>query len=201
MGRGDIEAALQSAVADADAALLASARAGDAATHPEPALWGANPNVKSESALPDGTTAAWALIWRRELLVAWLGDSRVVLCRWEGASNPVPDPGIPCTAGGSKPGERVGSSCTSCAGQHNPEPVQSNRPGGAATADSSSAPGKIGSKRLRAVALTEDHSPGRPDERARILAAGGSVSTALNDALHLFCLCQHSLLERPRTVS
>lgn len=197
VGRGDIEAALQGAVADTDAALLASACADDAAAHPEPTQWGAKPNVKSESALPDGTTAAWALIWRHELLVAWLGDSRVVLCRWEGASHPVSNPGTPCTAEGSRPGARAGSSCTGCAGRHSPEPVQSNRPGGAATADSSPAPGKSGSRRLTAVALTEDHSPGSPGERARILAAGGSVSTARYGASHLFCLCQHSLLERP----
>ena len=31
---------------------------------------------------------------------------------------------------------------------------------------------------LRAVPLTIDHSPDRPDERARIVAAGGTISTA-----------------------
>ncbi len=31
---------------------------------------------------------------------------------------------------------------------------------------------------LRAVPLTNDHSPDRPDERARIVAAGGTISTA-----------------------
>jgi hypothetical protein len=65
----DVEAALRSAVAEADAAVLAAARGGAGGAP------GAAP-------LPDGTTAVWGLLWRRALLVAWLGDSRAVLCRW-----------------------------------------------------------------------------------------------------------------------
>ncbi|KAK9827406.1 hypothetical protein WJX81_008695 [Elliptochloris bilobata] len=103
--RSDVEAALRGAVAEADAALLAAARSAD-----------------PENPLPDGTTAAWALLQGRDLLAAWLGDSSAVLCRWAGSA---------------------------------PEGGQ-----------------------LAAVALTTDHSPGRPDERARILAAGGTVTTS-----------------------
>ncbi len=60
--------ALRCAVAEADAAALAAARGAGGAP-------GAAP-------LPDGTTAVWGLLWRHALLVAWLGDSRAVLCRW-----------------------------------------------------------------------------------------------------------------------
>lgn len=43
-------------------------------------------------------------------------------------------------------------------------------------------------RRLTAIALTDDHSPGRADERARILAAGGTVSAAPHGARALLLL-------------
>ena len=52
-------------------------------------------------------------------------------------------------------------------------------------------------RRLTAVALTEDHSPVRPDERARILAAGGTVSAAPDGARRLLLL--HSCGSRSTT--
>ena len=118
VSRSDITAALRWAVAEADAALLAAAGAAGG------------------DALPDGTTAAVVLLRRAELLVAWLGDSRAVLCRWEGSER-----------------------CETL-----PRDSAAADPGGRA--------------RLVAVALTEDHSPGRPDERARILASGGTVTAS-----------------------
>ncbi len=52
------------------------------------------------------------------------------------------------------------TSVTNPAGQHGCAPEQADK------------------LNLRAVPLTIDHSPDRPDERARIVAAGGTISTA-----------------------
>lgn len=175
VGRRDIEAALRGAVEEVDSALLAAARApGPAGAPPDP-----------DRTLPDGTTAAWALLWGRELLVAWLGDSRAVLCRW---ASPSVDKGTaPCQhdapaghdasemawdhAGCSQQGTAMAAECES--GRCRADP------------DSRATPcmwGPARGRRLAAVALTEDHSPARPDERARILAAGGTVTPVSDGA-------------------
>ena len=176
IGRHEIEAALRGAVEEVDAALLAAGRA--------PGLDGAPPDP--DKTLPDGTTAAWALLWGRELLVAWLGDSRAVLCRW--TNPPVDKSEAPCEhdapagcdmsavawdgAGRSQQG-------TAMAAESESGHSRTDRNARAAPCMWGAARGW----RLAAVALTEDHSPARPDERARILAAGGTVSPVFDGAL------------------
>ena len=141
-----------------DAALLAVARApGPDGTPPDP-----------EKTLPDGTTAVWALLWGRELLAAWLGDSRAVLCRWAG-------PEAPAGSGGSAvPWDDAG---------YNQQTAAT-----AAESESGRCRGRAAQgERLAAVALTVDHSPARADERARILAAGGTVGPVSDGALETCC--------------
>ena len=153
---------------EVDAALLAAARA------PGP---GGTP-LDPDRTLPDGTTAAWALLWGRELLVAWLGDSRAVLCRW---SSPSVDRGTAACQHDAP----AGWGNAACSQQGTAMAADSESVRCRADPTSSATPcmwGAARDRRLAAVALTEDHSPARPDERARILAAGGTVSSSSDGA-------------------
>lgn len=166
-----------------DAALLAAARApGFDGAPPDPDKTLSDPN----KALPDGTTAAWALLWGRELLVAWLGDSRAVLCRW---ASPLVDKGTAACQHDTPAGCNMSAGAwdhAGCSQQGTAMAAESRSGRRRADPAASATPSVLGAargRRLAAVALTQDHSPARLDERARILAAGGNVSPVSDGAL------------------
>jgi serine/threonine protein phosphatase PrpC len=64
-----------------------------------------------------------------------------------------------------------------CQQQSRPHPTSATHPAGQHV-QQGSAIKQADNLDLRAVPLTIDHSPDRPDERARIAAAGGTISTA-----------------------
>jgi serine/threonine protein phosphatase PrpC len=135
----------------------------------------------------DGSTAVFAFVAPGQLLVGNVGNSRAVLCRRP------PDPGIhEDQGGGDKNGGDEGR-CPSNATQPPlpppaapPQQQRSQRdeaqtqlmllPGaGGARAPRHAARDAPG---LAALPLTRDHVPARPDEAARVAAAGGAVARA-----------------------
>lgn len=109
--------------------------------------------------LSDGTTAVTSIILPQQLLVGHVGDAKALLCQRTNCSS-------------EANAMEAYDSMSGCAHSHNPKEI-------ARGSDT------VGPHRpdqalplLQAHVLTNDHWPGRPDERARLLAAGASITAA-----------------------
>ena len=140
-----------------EAALTDAFAAVDAAFLEEAELQGLN----------DGTTAVTAVILPQQVLIGHVGDAKALLCQ-----QPTRSSGAYAT---DAPGRISGHA-------HMHGLQQEHHP--ASGVDSSA--GTVGHHRLgqvvdhvlQAHVLTKDHWPGRPDEQARLLAAGARVTAA-----------------------
>ena len=103
-----------------------------------------------------GSTGVIGMVRGRQLTVANIGDSRVILGR-----------------AGSAAGSNAGSAGTPKGGT--PSGTKSAKAGGAVGGSGSSAGAAAGGSGLRAIEVSVDHKPDRSDEKARIVSRGGRV--------------------------